>query len=87
MFPTILFYAAAATLIGAAIAVITVRNPVHAVLSLILAFVSSAVLWLLLEVEFLARLRDVQAFASINDLKRQLQADVVAAKKIAAGSQ
>jgi NADH-quinone oxidoreductase subunit J len=54
MFPTILFYAAAATLIGAAIAVITVRNPVHAVLSLILAFVSSAVLWLLLEVEFLA---------------------------------
>ncbi|MEZ5561660.1 MAG: NADH-quinone oxidoreductase subunit J [Gammaproteobacteria bacterium] len=54
MFATILFYAAAATLIGAAIAVITVRNPVHAVLSLILAFVSSAVLWLLLEVEFLA---------------------------------
>ena len=33
MFPTILFYAAAAMLIGAAIAVITVRNPVHAVLS------------------------------------------------------
>lgn len=40
-----------------------------------------------LEVEFLARLRDVQAFASINDLKRQLQADVAAAKDIAAGSQ
>jgi NADH-quinone oxidoreductase subunit J len=54
MFATILFYAAAATLLGAAIAVITVRNPVHAVLSLILAFVSSAVLWLLIEVEFLA---------------------------------
>ncbi len=54
MFATILFYAAALTLIGAAIAVITVRNPVHAVLCLILAFVSSAVLWLLLEVEFLA---------------------------------
>ena len=54
MFATILFYAAAAMLLGAAIAVITVRNPVHAVLSLILAFVSSAVLWLLLEVEFLA---------------------------------
>lgn len=54
MFATILFYAAALTLIGAAVAVITVRNPVHAVLCLILAFVSSAVLWLLLEVEFLA---------------------------------
>jgi NADH-quinone oxidoreductase subunit J len=33
--------------------VVTRRNPVHAVLFLVLAFVSSAVLWLLLEAEFL----------------------------------
>jgi NADH-quinone oxidoreductase subunit J len=34
--------------------VITVRNPVHAALFLVLAFVTSAALWLLLEAEFLA---------------------------------
>ena len=54
MFTTFLFYAAATVLVAAAIGVITVRNPVHAALCLILAFVSSAVLWLLLEAEFLA---------------------------------
>ena len=54
MIPTILFYAFAAVLIGAAIGVIVSRNPVHAVLFLVLAFVTSAALWLLLEAEFLA---------------------------------
>ena len=34
--------------------VITVRNPVHAALFLVLAFFTSAVIWLLLEAEFLA---------------------------------
>ena len=50
---TLLFYPAAVLLLGAALAVITVRNPVHAVLFLVVCFFSSAVLWLLLEAEFL----------------------------------
>ena len=39
---------------GAAIGVIFSRNPVHAVMFLVLAFFQSAVLWLLAEAEFLA---------------------------------
>jgi NADH-quinone oxidoreductase subunit J len=54
MLSTLLFYASALLLVGAAIGVITARNPVYSALWLILAFVSSAVLWLLLEAEFLA---------------------------------
>jgi NADH-quinone oxidoreductase subunit J len=54
MFTTFLFYAVSTVLVAAAIGVVTVRNPVHAALCLILSFVSSAVLWLLLEAEFLA---------------------------------
>ena len=54
MFETFLFYGLAATLLGAAVAVITVHNPVHAALCLILAFVTSSGLWMLLEAEFLA---------------------------------
>jgi NADH-quinone oxidoreductase subunit J len=50
----VLFYAFAAILIVAALGVITSRNPVHAALFLVLAFVQSAVLWLLIEAEFLA---------------------------------
>jgi NADH-quinone oxidoreductase subunit J len=50
---TILFYAFAAVLIGAALGVILSRNPVHAALFLVLAFFNSAALWLLLEAEFL----------------------------------
>ena len=38
----------------AAARVITVRNPVHAALFLVLAFFTSAGLWMLLEAEFLA---------------------------------
>ncbi|CAN5327404.1 NADH-quinone oxidoreductase subunit J [soil metagenome] len=49
-----IFYLFAAVLIGAAIGVIASRNPVHAVLFLVLAFFNSAALWLLLEAEFLA---------------------------------
>ena len=47
------FYAFALVTVLAACAVITVKNPVHAVLSMILAFFSTACLWLLLEAEFL----------------------------------
>ena len=54
MLEFIIFYVFAAILIGAGIAVITVRNPVKAALSLMLAFFTSAVIWLLLEAEFLA---------------------------------
>ena len=54
MFTTFLFYAFSTVLLASAVGVITVRNPVHAALCLILAFVTSAVLWLLLEAEFLA---------------------------------
>lgn len=49
-----LFYLFAIILVFAAARVITVRNPVHAVLHLVLAFFTSAALWLLLEAEFLA---------------------------------
>jgi NADH-quinone oxidoreductase subunit J len=50
----VLFYAFAAVLLVAAFGVITARNPVHSALFLVLAFVQSAVLWLLIEAEFLA---------------------------------
>ncbi|MCL4149843.1 UNVERIFIED_CONTAM: hypothetical protein GTU68_014111 [Idotea baltica] len=50
----ILFYCFSAVLIFAATMVITVRNPVRAALFLILAFFTSAGIWLLLEAEFLA---------------------------------
>ena len=54
MFVQIVFYVLAAVLVGAAVMVITARNPVHAALFLVLAFFTSAGIWLLLEAEFLA---------------------------------
>jgi len=51
---TIYFYTLAIVLIGAALGVILARNPVYSALFLVLAFVTSAVFWLLLEAEFLA---------------------------------
>jgi len=53
-FETIMFYVFAALIVFAALRVITARNPVHAVLFLVLAFISSSGIWLLLEAEFLA---------------------------------
>lgn len=50
----IIFYIFAVVMTGAAIMVISVRNPVYAALFLVLTFFSAAALWLLLEVEFLA---------------------------------
>jgi len=50
----VLFYAFSAVLVVAAVGVITARNPVYAALYLVLAFLNSAVLWLLMEAEFLA---------------------------------
>lgn len=49
-----LFYVFAAVLLFAAFRVITSRNPVHAVLYLVLAFFQAAAVWLLLKAEFLA---------------------------------
>ncbi|MDH3546076.1 MAG: NADH-quinone oxidoreductase subunit J [Gammaproteobacteria bacterium] len=54
LFQTILFYFFATVLIGAALGVVFARNPVHAVMFLVLAFFNSAILWLLAEAEFLA---------------------------------
>ena len=54
MATTVLFYAFAAILVIAALGVITSRNPVYAALFLVLAFFQSAMLWLLIEAEFLA---------------------------------
>ncbi|RRQ20711.1 NADH-quinone oxidoreductase subunit J [Thiohalobacter thiocyanaticus] len=53
-FEKFIFYVFAAILVFAAVRVITVRNPVHAALHLVLAFFTTAGLWLLLEAEFLA---------------------------------
>jgi len=50
----IFFWWLAAVLLGSALGVITSRNPVFSALFLVLAFVTSAMLWLLLEAEFLA---------------------------------
>jgi len=49
-----IFYFFSLILVVAAFRVITVRNPVHAALFLVLAFFSSAAIWLLLHAEFLA---------------------------------
>src|ERR1700674_2150502 len=53
-FKTLLLFLLAATLVIAALGVITRRNPVHAALFLVLSFFTAAALWLLLQAEFLA---------------------------------
>jgi NADH-quinone oxidoreductase subunit J len=53
-FEQILFYLFSAVLVGSAAGVITVRNPIHAALLLVLSFLASSALWLLLQAEFLA---------------------------------
>jgi NADH-quinone oxidoreductase subunit J len=53
-FQSAVFYVFAAIMLLAAVRVITSRNPVHAVLFLVLAFATAAGLWMLLEAEFLA---------------------------------
>ena len=53
-FNEIVFWAFSAILVGSALGVITARNPVHAVLLLVLAFCSSAAIWIQLQAEFLA---------------------------------
>jgi NADH-quinone oxidoreductase subunit J len=54
MLVQILFWVFSTVLIGAALGVILARNPVHSVLYLVLCFFNAAVLWLLIQAEFLA---------------------------------
>src|SRR5674476_1509678 len=54
IFQDYVFYSLAAILLFAGLRVITARNPVHAALFLVLAFFTSAGIWLLLQAEFLA---------------------------------
>ena len=54
MFELIIFFGYATVLVCAALGVIISRNPIHSVMFLVLSFFTSAILWLLLEAEFLA---------------------------------
>jgi NADH-quinone oxidoreductase subunit J len=54
MMVNLLFYVFGAILVLTAVGVITARNPVHCALFLVAAFLNSAVIWLLLQAEFLA---------------------------------
>src|SRR6478736_9088094 len=53
-FSDIIFYFFSAVLVASALGVVTARNPVHAALLLVLAFFTSAAIWLTLQAEFLA---------------------------------
>ncbi|HUW99300.1 MAG TPA: NADH-quinone oxidoreductase subunit J [Acidiferrobacter sp.] len=53
-FESLIFYCFSALLLWSAAMVVVIRNPIKAVLFLVLAFVSAACLWMLLEAEFLA---------------------------------
>ncbi len=54
MVETVIFYIFAVATVTSATAVVTVKNPVHAALFLVLTFFTSAVIWMSLEAEFLA---------------------------------
>ena len=53
-FKLLVFWIFSLVLIGAAVGVITTRNPVQAALFLVLAFFNSAIIWMLMEAEFLS---------------------------------
>ncbi|MBP6116641.1 MAG: NADH-quinone oxidoreductase subunit J [Neisseriaceae bacterium] len=55
-FQLVLFYVFSAILLTAAVNVVMSKNPVHAALFLVLAFFTSACLWMLMQAEFLALL-------------------------------
>lgn len=54
MVEKILFYCFSVVLVVSSVVVVTHRNPVHSALFLVLAFFTSAAIWMLLEAEFLA---------------------------------
>ena len=53
-FKSFVFYFFSAILVYASLRVVTLRNPVHAALHLVLAFFSASGIWVLLQAEFLA---------------------------------
>ena len=53
-FEVAVFYFFAIVLVVSALCVITARNPVHAVLCMVLCFFTAAAIWMLLRAEFLA---------------------------------
>jgi len=53
-FKTFVFYFLSVILVFASLRVVTLRNPVHAALHLVLAFFSASGIWILLQAEFLA---------------------------------
>jgi NADH-quinone oxidoreductase subunit J len=53
-FKTFVFYFLATILVFASLRVVTLRNPVHAALHLVLAFFSASGIWIRLQAEFLA---------------------------------
>src|SRR5690625_8040314 len=55
-FATVLFYVLAVVLVGAAFRVVTASSPVVAVLHLILAFFTAAMMWMSMGAEFLSLL-------------------------------
>ncbi len=54
MIDTIIFYSICTVTIGAALAVITAKKSVYAIMAMVLTFFSAATLWVLLNAEFLA---------------------------------
>ncbi len=50
----IIFWFFSVVLIGSGVMVVTARNPVRAVIFLVLAFITSAALWMMLQAEFLS---------------------------------
>ena len=53
MFQTILFYVFAAIVLFGAVQTVTAKSPVHAALYLVLTFCTSALMWMLMQAEFL----------------------------------
>ncbi len=53
-FKALLFYLFALVAVYAGLRVVTARNPIHAALYLVLAFFTTAAIWMLLKAEFLA---------------------------------
>lgn len=53
MFQLILFYVFAAVILFSALQVVTTKNPVNAALYLVLTFCTSALMWVLMQAEFL----------------------------------
>ncbi len=54
LFQQLLFYVFATITVGSAMAVVSVKNTVYAALFLVLCFFNTAILWMLIEAEFLA---------------------------------